>query len=203
VSLLPDMTNSAGYWSQRFTNDDTPWDLGSVSPPLKAYIDTLTDKNGSILIPGCGNSYEAEYLLSLGFAHITLVDISPVLTQRLEEKFSRYLNKQLQIVTSDFFALQGSFDCILEQTFLSALPPSRRNDYARKMRELLKPGGRMAGILFNKSFPAEGPPFGGSIDEYRQLFSPLFRIHTLEPCYNSAKPRDGGECFLILEAHAS
>jgi hypothetical protein len=47
-------------------SNETGWDLGQVSPPLKAYIDQLTDKNLRILIPGCGNSYEAEYLLEKG-----------------------------------------------------------------------------------------------------------------------------------------
>jgi hypothetical protein len=34
-----------------------------VSLPIKAYIDTLKDKDIAILIPGCGNTYEAAYLL--------------------------------------------------------------------------------------------------------------------------------------------
>jgi hypothetical protein len=40
----------------------TGWDLGLVSPQLKI-IDTLKDKDIAILIPGCGNTYEAAYLL--------------------------------------------------------------------------------------------------------------------------------------------
>jgi hypothetical protein len=31
--------------------------------PIKNYIDTLKDKDIAILIPGCGNTYEAAYLL--------------------------------------------------------------------------------------------------------------------------------------------
>jgi hypothetical protein len=37
-------------------------DLGTVSP-IKAYIDNSSKQNARILIPGCGNSYEAEYLI--------------------------------------------------------------------------------------------------------------------------------------------
>jgi hypothetical protein len=29
--------------------------------PIKNYIDTLKDKDIAILIPGCGNTYEAAY----------------------------------------------------------------------------------------------------------------------------------------------
>lgn len=166
---------------------------------MKAYADTLTDKNMSVLIPGCGNGYEAEYLITQGFKRITLIDISPVLTRRLEKKFEANLFRQLRIITGDFFALQERFDLILEQTFFCALDPALRPAYALKMQELLHPGGRLAGVLFDRDFPSPGPPFGGNREEYRQLFAPLFRIITMEPCYNSVKPRAGTECFFILE----
>jgi len=188
----------AAYWDNRFNMGDTPWDIGSASPPLTAYIDTLEDKNLSILIPGCGNGYEVAYLLAHGFNRITVIDISPVLTRRLEEQFAVFLHKRLRVITGDFFTLQGRFDLILEQTFFCALDPALRPAYVRKMQELLHPGGRLAGVLFNRDFAAAGPPFGGSIETYSQLFAPFFRIIKLEPCYNSVKPRAGTECFFEL-----
>ena len=66
------------YWSNRYDTDDTGWDLGQVSPPIKAYLDQLENKNLRILIPGCGNTYEAEYLLQSGFTNITVIDIAPL-----------------------------------------------------------------------------------------------------------------------------
>lgn len=65
------------YWNKQYTSNTTGWDLGKVSPPIKEYIDTLEDKNTSILIPGCGNTYEAEYLLEKGFTNVTVIDIAP------------------------------------------------------------------------------------------------------------------------------
>ena len=64
------------YWSERYKNNQSRWDIGQVAPALKAYFDQLPDKNISILIPGCGNAYEAEYLLKQGFTSVTLADIS-------------------------------------------------------------------------------------------------------------------------------
>jgi SAM-dependent methyltransferase len=187
-----------GYWNRRFTANDTPWDIGHVSTPLKEYADQLTGKDTAILIPGCGNAYEAEYLVQQGFSHITLVDISPVLTDRLRQKFKAYTGKQLNIVTSDFFELEGQYDLILEQTFFCALDPGLRRSYAEQVHRLLRPGGTVAGILFNRSFDTN-PPFGGSATEYRQLFSPLYNLRTLEPCYNSIQPRAGAELFFIAK----
>lgn len=186
----------AQFWNQQFVNKKTGWDLGMVSPPLQEYINHLTDQHISILIPGCGNAYEAAYLLQKGFTNITLIDIAPHLTEKLQKQFSG--NKHIKIITGDFFKHQGQYDLIIEQTFFCALNPALRNEYATKMHELLKPQGKLAGLLFNKIFDFDGPPFGGSQHEYEKLFEPLFTIKTLDIAYNSVKPRQGNELFMIL-----
>ncbi len=184
------------YWSERYRANSTGWDVGEVSTPLKAYIDQLTDKNISILIPGCGNAYEAAYLLEKGFTNITLVDISPLLVDNLKRKFKLTGDKKIQFICDDFFNIRGAYDLILEQTFFCALNPSLRKKYAVKMFDLLKPGGKLVGVLFNRDF-IDGPPFGGNKDEYTRLFSAQFTLHTLSPCYNSIAPRKGTELFMI------
>ncbi len=83
------------FWNTHYINDQTNWDLGMVSPAIKIYIDQLTNKNLRILIPGCGNSYEAEYLAEKGFTDIILVDISDVLINRLKQKFINHPNIKL------------------------------------------------------------------------------------------------------------
>ncbi|HET9056772.1 MAG TPA: methyltransferase domain-containing protein [Chitinophagaceae bacterium] len=187
----------SAYWNNRFDTNNTPWDIGYVSTPIKDYIDQLKDKNISILIPGCGNSYEAEYLLKQGFNNITLIDISPILTKRLAEKFNNVSKKKLNIITGDFFNLKGQFDLIIEQTFFCALNPNQRKDYVNKMYALLKPGKKLVGVLFNRHFEG-GPPFGGSTEEYEKLFAEKFVISKMELCYNSISPRKGNEVFVVF-----
>ncbi|MEO8961526.1 MAG: hypothetical protein ABI325_06580, partial [Ginsengibacter sp.] len=80
-------SEDSSYWEERYRDNNTPWDLGMVSPPLKDYIDRLTDHNLSISIPGCGNAYEAGYLLEKGFQNVTLIDLSPTLTTSLQTRF--------------------------------------------------------------------------------------------------------------------
>ncbi len=195
-------TTDPQYWNNLYQQQETRWDIGYPSTPLKEYIDQINDKNQSILIPGCGNSYEAEYLLQKGFTNITLIDIASLLTATLEKKFSNYLNKELKIITGDFFKLDKQFDLIFEQTFFCALDPSLRTSYMKKMHELLKPGGRLIGVLFNRSFEG-GPPFGGNLEEYQELFKEKFEITKLEPCYNSIPPREGTEVFLNVKKAVS
>jgi SAM-dependent methyltransferase len=183
----------ADYWNNRYNQHETGWDIGYSSTPLQHYADSLKDKTAAILIPGCGNAYEADYLLKQGFTNITLLDISPVLTAALKNRFS---NTPIKIVTGDFFEHTAVYDLVLEQTFFCALDPSQRLVYMQKMNELLNPGGILAGVLFNRNFE-EGPPFGGNKLEYMKLFSKFFTIQKMEDCYNSIKPRAGTELFFI------
>ena len=191
------MNLDKNYWSKRYTDGDAIWDLSTVSPPLKAYIDQLSDKTLDILIPGCGNAHEAEYLLENGFTSVTLIDLSPIPVETLRKKFGN--RPGLTILEGDFFEHQGQYDLILEQTFFCALDPSLRPAYVSKMHSLLKPGGKLAGLLFNCDFEKQGPPFGGHAEEYLPLFSKYFEIKTMETAHNSAEPRANTELFFILK----
>ena len=185
----------AEYWSSRYEANTAQWDLGQVSPAIKNYIDQLTNKNCRILIPGCGNSYEAAYLLEKGFTNITLIDIAPALVNNLKRKFEG--NDHIQIILGDFFELNQSFDLIIEQTFFCALTPSLRPNYVIQMKSLLVPNGKLVGLLFDRDFEV-GPPFGGSKEEYIRLFEPDFNFKTFDSCYNSFLKRQKSELFMIF-----
>jgi thiopurine S-methyltransferase len=45
---------TADYWSQRYQEKNTPWDLGNVSPAIKEYMDRWPKREARILIPGAG-----------------------------------------------------------------------------------------------------------------------------------------------------
>jgi len=182
------------YWEDRWKDGETGWDIGHISKPLKEYIDQLTDKSLRILIPGCGNAWEGEYLLKSGFKNTWLVDISPEAVAKFLERFPEF--PVHQVITGDFFDLNEKFDLILEQTFFCALDPSLRGAYAEKMHDLIRPGGRLVGLLFDTDRHNEHPPFGGSKEEYKALFDPLFDIEVLDRAHNSIKPRMGSELFI-------
>jgi len=185
-----DNTLDKNYWDSQYINHTTGWDLGEVSPALVHFINQIQNKNKRILIPGCGNAYEAEYLYNNGFKNITLIDISPTLTQILREKF--HGKPEITIIEGDFFALKQTFDIILEQTFFCALPPFLREKYVYKMFHLLNKNGVLCGVLFNREFE-KSPPFGGNKPLYEQLFTAAFHFDIFEECQYSATPRSGSE----------
>lgn len=185
------------FWSEKYQTGQTGWDLGEVSPPIKAYIDQLDNKDLTILIPGAGNAYEAAYLYEQGFKNIMVLDLAKEPLANLKKRIPDFPESKL--VQQDFFAHKGHYDLILEQTFFCALDPSLRIDYMHKMKSLLKSKGKLVGLLFDFRLTEEGPPFGGDADAYSLAFQEQFKLRTLEPCYNSIKPRLGRELFIIFE----
>lgn len=185
------------YWETRYKNDEAQWDAGTITQPIKEYIDQLADKSLRILVPGAGNGHEFEYLVTQGFDNAVMLDIA---REPLDNAATRLPGLEPErLIHADFFEHTGAYDLILEQTFFCALPPGLRDAYGEKMHSLLAPGGKIAGLLFDFPLTEQGPPFGGSREEYLERFSGLFKITMLHRAYNSIEKRAGRELFFIFE----
>ncbi|MGB5361473.1 MAG: methyltransferase domain-containing protein [Eudoraea sp.] len=192
------MNLNKDYWEERYASNNLGWDIGSVSTPLKEYIDQLENKNLKILVPGAGYGYEVVYLYNSGFKNIHVIDLARQPLDKIKAKIPEI--PQSQLICGDFFNLENQdFDLILEQTFFCALNPELRKNYVQKMFQLLKPGGKLAGLLFDFPLTLKGPPFGGSLKEYEELFHPTFTINVLARSMNSILPRKDKELFFIFE----
>lgn len=182
------------FWDDRYKSEKTGWDIGYISTPLKDYFNQLEDKNLKILIPGGGNSYEAEYLFKKGFKNVFVVDLSETALSNLQKRIPRFPKENL--IQANFFDLEKTFDIIIEQTFFSAINPKLRPQYAKKANALLNQKGKLVGLLFCVPLNEDQPPFGGNKEEYIPYFKPYFNIYIIEPAYNSIKSRMGNELFI-------
>ncbi len=188
------------YWTQRYSENRTGWDIGYISTPLKEYIDQITDKTTRILIPGAGNAYEAEYLFNNGFKNVFVLDISQTPLDAFAERVPNFPKSQLLL--DDFFSLEGSYDLILEQTFFCSFVPTdhNRKAYVKQMANLLQPKDKLVGLWFD--FPLTGDmekrPFGGDKDLYLSYLQTHFAPEVFEKCYNSIPERQGNELFGIF-----
>ena len=186
----------ADYWTERYKSENTGWDTSEITTPLREYFDQLTDRKLKILIPGAGKAHEAGYLWDKGFKDVYVLDWSPVPLENFSAKYPEFPKNQL--IQSDFFEFKGQFDRIIEQTFFCAFEPELRKDYARKIPDLLKEKGALVGLLWNNELSSAGPPFGGTAEEYKALFSPYLSIDIMEESYNSIKLRAGRELFIKM-----
>jgi methyl halide transferase len=189
------------YWTERYKVQNTGWDLGQPSQPLKLYFDQIKDKNCRILIPGAGNGYEAEYLFSIGFKNVFVLDISALPIQNFIDKNPDFPKNQL--IIGNFFEHIGEYDLIIEQTFFCSFEPTKpnRNRYASKMANLLAANGKLIGLWFDIPLVpgnSEKRPFGGTKVEYLNYLNPFFTTKSFEPCYNSNETRAGTELFGIF-----
>lgn len=181
------------FWENRYKEKTTGWDIKSVSTPIKEYIDQLSNKELSILVPGCGFGHEVIYLFKQGFKHITALDFAIESLSNISEHSS-----EINTLSEDFFMHSGKYDLILEQTLFCAIDPARRDEYAKKCADLLNDNGKYVGLLFDREFEG-GPPFGGSTAEYMNRFSNYFTSVEITPCYNSIEARKGTEAFIIAK----
>jgi len=184
------------FWEEKFRSNNTGFDIGNISTPLKNYFDQLTDKDVKILIPGSGNGHEAEYLHVNGFNNVFVLDWAEEAIKNFTSRFTDF--PIAHTFNENFFEHEGSYDIIVEQTFFCALNPSLRKNYVTKVHSLLKENGKLVGLLFNRDFGNPFPPYGGSKDEYINLFEPYFNFKYFDDCYNSIPPRAGTELFINL-----
>lgn len=190
----------SNYWTNRYKQQQTGWDIGSPSTPLVEYFNQVDNHNLEILIPGCGNAYEAAHLFLQGFKYIDLLDISSLPLQNFANKYPSFPSEQL--INDNFFKHQGQYDIIVEQTFFCSFEPNLENRhlYGERMNRLLKRDGKLIGVFFEHppSRPHVNRPFGASFEEYVSYFESYLDVVAFAPCYNSIPPRMGREFFAIL-----
>ncbi|KAI0883452.1 S-adenosyl-L-methionine-dependent methyltransferase [Annulohypoxylon maeteangense] len=168
------------------------WDRGKPSPALIDFIEsaTLPRRDGRrlrVLVPGCGKGYDVAMLALHGFdvcglevsergaevaREFTTSQLSNPSELNFGSKYTHSMTGCVQIIAGDFFkrdweklCFEGDttgFDIIYDYTFLCALLPVMRKDWAHRMSELLAPDGILVCLEFPlyKDLNDIGPPWG-------------------------------------------
>ena len=163
-------------WEQRYRTGDMPWEKGAAHPAIVAFLqrDPL---RGRVFVPGCGTGHDVRALAATADEVVGL-DIAPSAIATAK--------KQPQVggehyLLGDLFAMRaemcGAFDWVVEHTCFCALSPAMRCDYVRAVASVLKPGGHLLAVFYLTPHmePGEdGPPFGTTVAELDDLFTPHF-----------------------------
>jgi len=198
--MQSDLGLNETYWRARYASNETGWDAGAITPPLRDYFAQLAGPDQRrILIPGAGRAYEAEYLHTAGYSNVWVADVAPEALAALQARVPDF--PATHLLQQNFFDLPATppYNLIVEQTFFCALDPALRPAYARQCANLLGARGTLMGVLFDTTFTQPGPPFGGSREEYRAYFEPYFNFLHFDTAYNSIAPRQGRELFICLK----
>lgn len=167
-------TAQPAFWNQRYQAAETPWALHKVPNALRSFL-KRAKKGGRVLVPGCGTHHEAIRAFQTAGFEVIAIDFSPVAIAETRKALGP--NRTGGVVRADFFQydFRTRFDLIYERTFLCALHPRRWPRYARRVAQLLRPGGALVGIFFYGTEP-EPPPYPLTARQAREIFGQHFRL---------------------------
>ncbi len=159
------------FWDTRFRGGVTPWDAGSVPSALEIWLKKRSSSL-RVLIPGCGTGYEVRAFAERGH-NVLAIDFSDAALDAARRELGRLASL---VRRDDFFSLQEKpFDVVYERAFLCALPRRLWPDWGRRVAELVRPGGELAGFFYIDD-NERGPPFGIARQELNSLLQEDFRL---------------------------
>lgn len=188
--------NKPDYWNDIYAREGNPrWDLGHFAPPLQNWLQQQPELTGRVLVPGCGFGHDAALFARRGLQALG-VDFAALAVEGARRTHAGVTGVEFR--QQDMFDLlpefAGCFDYIYEYTCFVAVDPPRRDEYARLLHGLLKPGGLLVGCFYNHGRPG-GPPYDATREIVRRHFEPLFRIEKLEVSPHSIERRKGHELW--------
>ena len=197
-----DKVDESDFWDDKYLNNEHKWDISTPTPAFVHWSKALKSSK-EIIVPGCGNGYDAIHLANQGH-NVFAIDFSSKVINNLKNKTIDNLN----VVLGDYFNLptkfNNKFDYFLEYTFLCAINPDRRMEYIEKSFDLLDSQGMYIGFLFPISKPLSdaGPPFGINIDKILDMFSQFYYDIKIKKSKYSIESRSENEVFITMKKNA-
>jgi len=192
------------FWLERWDNNEIGFHQQTINP----YLSYFYGEKGpplerreqlKIFVPLCGKSKDMLWLSQNGYKVFGIECSERAVKDFFEENALNYRfaekegyalyqandqTAEIEVLQGDFFSLQqtdldGVTD-IFDRASLVALPIDMREQYAKKMAEIQKPGIRslLVTLTYNQS-EMNGPPFSVSEEDVNNLYSDNFSVEKL------------------------
>jgi len=162
---------------------------GSQPPPRNAAAPAR------VAVPGAGRGHDARLLARRGH-RVTAFDFSEAAVAEAR-RLAIAEAVELTVERRDVFALPrdhaGAFDGVWEYTCFCAIDPDRRDEYARVLHAILRPGGVLLACFFPLRDGTDGPPFPVSRGDIERALAGRFTVLEAGPPPRSAERRRGLE----------
>ena len=159
-------------FASKNNSDVIPWEIKTVDPNLKQFLDSIDLNTGKLLELGSGSGYDSVYLADHGF-NVTAIDVSEDVIE-LSKKI--HVNSKVNFIAVDFFqdSTDKKFDVIYDRGFLHNYK-NRLQEIFEKLNTLLTDNGKLIIITGSPCQPIiescmPPPIFLGEIEYYSSNF---------------------------------
>lgn len=159
-------------FASKNNSDVIPWEIKTVDPNLKQFLDSIDLNTGKLLELGSGGGYDSVYLADHGF-DVTAIDVSEDVIA-LSKKI--HVNSKVNFIAADFFqdSTDKKFDVIYDRGFLHNYK-NRLQEIFKKLNTLLTDNGKLIIITGSPCQPIiescmPPPIFLGEIEYYSSNF---------------------------------
>jgi len=183
-------------WQEAWKAGRTPWDAGTSPPALHGLLERGAVPAGRILVPGCGRGYDLA-TLAREDREVVGIDLSAEARAAFRTAH-RDLAGRVGYEVTDFFSYEPAarFDFVWDYTFFCAIDPDRRSAWAAKMKQLVKPAGTLATLLFPFEDPIsdrQGPPWPINTGLVRDVLADGFEALEVIEVQQTHPGREGRE----------
>ena len=190
--------SAAGFWDGLYAAAQDGWDLGGASPALEDWLAAGGRFGGMAsrgAVPGAGRGHDARLLARHGY-RVTAFDFADSAVAEAR-RLAAEDGVDVMVEQRDVFTLghdyAGAFDGVWEYTCFCAIDPARREEYARGLHAILRPGGLLLACFYPLREGGGGPPFPVSRDDIDRALAGRFEVSRAGPPERSADRRRGLE----------
>lgn len=200
-------TGWEGMWARGLAPGQA-FDASRTEPSFQKLLDSsstvnppLPPRGGRAFVPGCGRGYAVVSLEKAGY-NAEGLEIAPTAAKAAND-FIRSQGAKAEVAVGDFFEMprKRQYDFVFDSTFLCAIQPTQRDQWATQMAAIIAPGGELVTLIFpvrpDAPDPADGaigrgPPFTLSSRLVEKLLSGVgFVSLGMEPVPEALMARTG------------